>query len=198
MELLNSSIPHRVAHDLESLLYVLVFICTHLRGPGNDVGDPPIYGGKKDSKHESGIREWMQIRDPKMLGYVKFKHILVDFQDRIVGQISPYFKPLSHHISNFQQVLFPTGLSAGKEAEKSAATCLDVINVFKSVFKDEDLIKAAQQPNSNLGKRSRPGDLISDGWDVVKIPNKLLTAEPKNNPSVRQTSKLMTKCRRLV
>ena len=34
-------IPHRVAHDLESLFYVLLFICTHLGGPRNSVGNLP-------------------------------------------------------------------------------------------------------------------------------------------------------------
>ena len=198
MELLESPVPHRVAHDLESLFYVLIFICTHLKGPGNDVGDPPIYGGKmgSNSKHKSALREWMELKDVKSLRYAKMTHMFYGFQKEIMEHISPYFKPLSHHISSLRTVLFPTGL--GGESLKSTATGVDFIKVFKSVFEDEILIKAAQEPHSNPGKRSHPGDLYSEGWNAAKIPKKLSSAEPKKNPSVPRAAKLMKKSRRLV
>ena len=177
---------------------MLIFICTHLKGPENDVGDPPIYGGKMGSnkKHKSGLREWMELKDANLLGYAKIIHMFHRFEKAILDHISPYFKPLSHHISSLRMVLFPTVL--GTEGLKSTATGVDFINVFKSVFEDEILIKAAQEPHSNPGKRSHPGDLVSEGWNAAKIQKKLSSAEPKRNPSVPWAAKLMKKSRRLV
>ena len=81
----------------------------------------------------------------------------------------------------------------------STATCLDVINIFKSVFQDKSLVEEAKQPSTILGKRSRPGDLISasNGWDAVEPPQKLLAAEPKNNPTTARQSKLMMKSQKI-
>jgi Fungal protein kinase len=54
--LIHGSI-HRVAHDMESVLYVLLFICSHLEGPCGAIRDPPLYGntGSADKVHPSSI-----------------------------------------------------------------------------------------------------------------------------------------------
>jgi len=201
MELLKYGIPHRVAHDLESVIYVLLFICTHLQGPHNAVRDPPLYGGENSSEHPSAIKNWLLTKDPSIVGQLKFSSMMGYFEEDILPHISPYFKPLKPHISALWGVLFPHRLTqpiVGKEAMHSTATCADVINVFKSAFEDKSLIEEANQPSTILGKRSHPGDLISaaNGWDAVEPPNKLLTAEPKKNPTTVRQTKLMKKSRR--
>lgn len=200
MELLLYGIPHRVAHDLESVLYALLFICTHLKGPRNDVRDPPLYGGGDTCNHPSQLKKWITTRDPRTLGHLKYSHMIGHFETDVLPHISPYFKPLQPHISALWNILFPHRLtrpSIGKEATHSTATCADVINVFKSVFQDESLIEEAKQPNV-LGKRSHPGDLIisTNDWDAGKPSKKLLTAKPNIKSKVARQTKLMTKSHR--
>lgn len=205
MELLIYGIPHRVAHDLESLFYVLLFICTHLNGPHNTVRDPPLYGkgvkcehaGGVGCKHPSPIKNWMCTTDPKSLGHMKFSHMIGHFEILILPNISPYFKPLTPHLSSLWKVLFPQRLTApsvGQEATHSPATCLDVINIFKSVLEDKSLIEQAKN-TSVLGKRSSPGDHVANtnDWDAVKVSRNLLTVEPGMKPTTTRRSALMTK-----
>jgi hypothetical protein len=179
---------------------VLLFLCTHLQGPRNAIGDPPLYGGADSSKHKSGIQQWIHTKDPKTLGNMKFTHMIALFEEDILPCISPYFKPITPFISGLWNILFPQRLTkptVGKESMQSPATCLDVINIFKSVLRDKNLQEEAKNPSTILGKRSRPGELISNGWDAVEPTKKLLTAEAKDKQSTARKSKLMKKSHRL-
>jgi hypothetical protein len=203
MELLLYGIPHRVVHDLESLLYVLLFICTHLQGPRNTVGTPPLYGGRPGCEHPSRMKDWIRTTDPVNLGHLKYSHMIGHFELDILPYISPYFQPLKQHISALWNTLFPhrfTVPTVGKEATHSPATCLDIIKVFKAALEDKSLIEEANQSSTILGKRSSPGDLVSaaDSWDAVKVPKKLLTAEPRIMPTVLRKTKLMGKGHRVI
>ena len=58
IELLIHGSSHCIAHDLEFVLYVLLFICTHFNGPFGEIRDPPLYGNDKNYNHPSSIKEW--------------------------------------------------------------------------------------------------------------------------------------------
>jgi len=89
IELLITGVPHRVVHDLESLFFVLLFICTHLDGP-QKIHDPPLYGGKKESTHPSPMSSWLDMKDLRSLGFLK-NGAMVDFEKTVLLHISPYF-----------------------------------------------------------------------------------------------------------
>jgi hypothetical protein len=203
MELLRYSIPHRVAHDLESLVYVLLFLCSHLKGPGKDVRDPPLYGGGQNSLHPSGIQQWIRTRNPKTLGDVKYSNMIGHFDEDILPHISPYFSPLEPYISRLWNILFPgrlTNTTVGKNPTHSTATCREVIDIFKSALGDEKLLMEARNPPVSLGKRSRPGDLIParNGWDAVEPTEKHFTAELKETSAPRRQRAFLGKGKRKV
>jgi hypothetical protein len=197
IELLIHATTHRVAHNLESLLYVLLFICTHLDGPACQVRNPPLYGGDKRSKsaHPSIMKEWLESNKFSTLGHNKFSHMVAHFDDVVEG-ISPYFSPLKVYIQNFWGALIPERAlyaSNGKRVVRSPATPQDIIEVFKTALQDKDLIAAHKSTESSvLGKRSVPGDLVAGltGWDPVKIAK---TANPKLSPHHPRKAKFMTK-----
>jgi len=202
MELLRYSIPHRVAHDLESLVYVLLFLCSHLKGPCKDVRDPPLYGGG-DKLHPSGIQTWIGTRNPKTLGDVKYSNMIGHFDEDILSHISPYFSPLEPHISGLWNILFPgrlTNTTVGKNPTHSTATCRDVIDIFKSALGDEKLQMEARNSPVSLGKRSRPGDLIParNGWDAVEPTEKHFTAELKETSAPKRQRAFLEKGKRKV
>ena len=162
MELLFQAIPHHIAHDLELLLYVLLFICTHLQGPYNSVRDPPLY--EKGQPHPSPMKEWFYSTNPLRLRDLKFSHMIGHFESDNLPNMSPYFKPLKLYISALWNILLLQRLtmpSVGLRATHSSATCCDVISIFKSVLEDKSLIEEAKQSSAILGKYSHPRDLIS-------------------------------------
>jgi hypothetical protein len=181
IELLLYAPHHRAIHDAESLIYVLIFLCTHLSGPGQ-VNDPPVFGsGSKHSgsKHPSGITHWMDVTDLDQLGHIKSSQMLLNLKPIILNHLSSYFKPLAPHIYKLWTVLFPpaSGLSSpSTNPGHSKATLRQFINALKTVLLDKSLIDSTRQnlePDSesdtgNRRKRSRPGELIiseSNGWD---------------------------------
>jgi hypothetical protein len=185
IELLIHGSSHRVAHDLESLLYVLLFVCTHLSGPFRRIRDPPLYGSdkKKLGQHPSGMKLWFEQRNLSSLGHTKFSHMISYFEDNIVSNISPYFSPLKGYIKDFWKALIPereTIASNGRKVVHSTSTPQDVINVLKAALRDENLIKEHVSPPSVLGKRSAPGDLVGlGGWDPAEVPTNPSTANAK-------------------
>jgi len=191
IELLVFGVPHRVAHDIESLFYVLLFILTHLGGPRNTPGSPPLYGDATVDNHPSPIKQWLSVNNLDNLGKLKYVDMVVLFESKILPNISPYFKPFQHHIKSLRRAIFPehkTGLDFGAKAVYSKVTCSDIIQVFKDILQDESLINQALHASTTLGKRSVPGDLFTQkGWDVVR---------PSQKRSRTERAKLMEKGKR--
>jgi hypothetical protein len=190
IELLLLGIPHRVAHDLESLFYVLLFTCTHLGGAHNTVGNPPLYGGATSCDHLSPIKLWLCSNNLRALGAMKYGDMFGFFKPFVLQNTSSYFKPLRRHFEAMWKVMLPKQFSDpldGLQAVHSDVTCLDVIQVFKDALLDEFLISKAEQASKTIGKkRAFPGDLETgpNGWDVVRPNKKVLTADPKTKPPV--------------
>jgi hypothetical protein len=186
MELLLFAPPHRAIHDAESLIYVLLFLCSHLDGP-NSVGKPPLLGPGGVSKHLSGISAWLSATSLKSLGHVKFSMMTTHFSIAILPHLSPCFELLKPHICNLWAALFPSQDMSNQDASRSVATLRDLINAFKTVLLDEALIEAARAPG-NHRKRLHPGELImsGNGWDAVPAPKKAMVAKmhPKRRKSV--------------
>jgi hypothetical protein len=197
MELLIYGIPHRVAHDLESVMYLLIFICTHLQGPRNALSDTPLYGGDGNHEHPSPLKEWFRITNPENLGHMKIGHIIINFKSQVLHHISPYFNPLKPYISALLTILFPK-LLLDEKATHSPATCRDFINIFKTVFEDKALIEEAKQSSTILGKRSHPGEPITapDGWGSVEPTKKQLSTDPKNKPTTHRNRTFFTRSHR--
>ena len=187
MELLLFAPPHRAIHDAESLIYTLLFLCSHLDGPGS-VADPPLFGS--GFKHPSGISCWLSASNLKMLGHTKFSQMTAHINVDILPYLSPYFTSLGPHIFKLWTALFPSiALVNNASASHSDATLLDLINALKTVLLDQDLISKARAPV--VRKRSRPGELVisSNGWDAIPFPKKQ-TRVKKNTPKPARKSLL--------
>jgi hypothetical protein len=178
IELLITGVPHRVVHDLESLFFVLLFICTHLDGP-RKIHNPPLYGGKKESTHSSPMKAWLTMKDIRSLGFLK-NGAMIGFEENVLPHISTYFSPLKPHLIKLWRALHPivSGPSERGTAH-SSANPIDIINVFKEALQDQSLISQAKSPASNPLKRAFPGDQVfsADSWDVVPAEGTALDPE---------------------
>ena len=195
MELLMFGVPHRVVHDLESVFFVLLFICTHFDGPYNTIWDPPLYG-PMGKEHPSPMKHWLTVNTFSVLGHLKYSHMSCHFKEVILPHISPYFEPLKLYLKALWGVLHPqqtTFLPVGRSGSHSQATAKSIINVFKLALQDKHLINEAQHSASTLSKCSLPSDLVSTGWDVVWVLKKALADKPQAEAKQKQNTKLMTK-----
>lgn len=201
IEVLLGSPFHRVRHDLESVFYALLFICTHLNGPLGEIQNPPLYGNNKKDKHSSPMTLWFDSSESlhskrlEKIGYLKSAQIITYFYKdcSIMNHISPYFSPLKKYIEDIRDALFTD------HGSKESATPHDVIKIFKAVLLDDKLIDGAKEAyDSNIyHKRSHPGDFITpDCWDPVKAEESIgrTSKKPKlTSTRVTRSAALLTK-----
>ena len=87
-------------------------------------------------------------------------------------------------------------LDNGKDSVHSNVTCLDIINVFKTILLDDSLIIKAEEGAKSLGKHSLPGEhrVAPNGWDVIVPIEDQLRKKAKIDAHVTpQKYKLMLK-----
>jgi hypothetical protein len=96
----NENFVHKPQHDLESILYIIFYICTFVRGPGLP---PALSQHQFDVAHHLSppICAWFtNDMDIRRMGYLKFAHL--EFYDTA---ILPYFAPYWHDFTPFAKDL---------------------------------------------------------------------------------------------
>lgn len=99
---------HEVRHDLESLFYVMIWICTTQCGPNNmarsfEFSKTELYiwnaGGRLDE-------ELRNIWDAK--AHIISGNDLELFEERVLKKMDDYFNPIKDCIVELKEVLFPS------------------------------------------------------------------------------------------
>jgi hypothetical protein len=92
---------HHLRHDLESVLYVIIWMCTHMEGPEVE---------RKDSTKLT-IRKWSNMElDLRELGHLKSGHI--DDADRaIIREFTPYWSDFGPFVLKLIRAFFPSRAS---------------------------------------------------------------------------------------
>jgi hypothetical protein len=156
--LMNESdeIQHEPRFDLESLFYVLIYLCINLKGPENRVRPT-----EDMAKFRSfPVAEWFKVEGSfRRLGRTKLSQ-LQTFETSIVPYISPYFGALIPCIKKFYKALCPNG-----DSRQSPITHDQVINIF-----DETLVSLPASEVLTLDILQIPscsqrllGNVFSDG-----------------------------------
>lgn len=105
IELLVSkeSIFHKPRHDLESIFFVFVYICTNLSGPGA----PRPVQELRELK-SLPIASWFNSASSlQRLGLDKLGDVML-FEERIIPYFSPYFQDLKPCANKLCKLFFPT------------------------------------------------------------------------------------------
>jgi hypothetical protein len=101
----GKSFCHGLHHDLESVLYVIIWICTHMTGVESE----------RDDLDDLDIRKWcgleVGLRD---LGLIKLSHIAAA-KVTILTQLAPYWSVMASFIQKLIAVFFPAGPSEPNE-----------------------------------------------------------------------------------
>lgn len=89
---------HDLRHDLESIFYVLIWLCSHMEGPETERSDP----------HSLPIREWCSMNvNLRKLGLIKLSHI-ADFEDSILGHFTPYWHDFKPYVRQMAEEFWPS------------------------------------------------------------------------------------------
>jgi len=157
--LLIHAVPHRVIHDLESLFFVLLFICTHLDGLHNSVADP------------SPMHSWLTMSNLRDLGYLKLDSMLGHFEKGVLTYISSYFDPLKPHLLSWWRALHPNPVTVdAAQTTYHDPSPSSIIDVFKQALIDPNLVHVRTKNTQTL-KCSFDNELTQGGWDVVYATN---------------------------
>ena len=93
---INQTFIHKPQHDLESILYIILYFCTFVCGPGL----PP-------SQHASPpIRTWFCSNDITEIGYQKLAH-LECYKIAILPYFTPYWCDFTPFVSDLIMACFP-------------------------------------------------------------------------------------------
>jgi hypothetical protein len=140
----NDDFLHELRHDLESLLYVILWICTSMDGVGVErrQADPHFM--------DVPLRTWFDknanIRD---LGYRKLAHV-VDSERAILDNFPPFWNSFKPFIRQLLSAFFPIHPIAGCPITPKA-----IISILKKAAAEVD--KVADEPEAATPYESDAG-----------------------------------------
>lgn len=152
----NQIFVHKPKHDLESILYIILYICTFVRGPGL----PPA-----PSQHEFDIAHhlsppigtWFSNdTDMRKMGYLKLAHL--ECHDTA---ILPYFAPYWHDFAPFAKELiiacFPVKACLPNDLQYN-----QVLQILKTAYhfvqEPQTRVLVTRTPKRGLGSNSSDRD----------------------------------------
>jgi hypothetical protein len=115
---------HGIHHDLESIFYVLIWVCSHMEGPEIECSDP----------HSLPIREWLNMNvSLRKLGLIKLSH-LADFEDSILKYFTPYWNDFKPYAKQLLSAFFPTNYQKSEiTTERMLAILSEAVNNMENV-----------------------------------------------------------------
>ncbi|KAG6824078.1 hypothetical protein H0H92_008056, partial [Tricholoma furcatifolium] len=151
LPLLLHASPHRVAYDLESLFYVLVYVCTNY-----EKLDPPVVrerGLLSASSRYAPISAWFQALPFRDLGCLKFTQLHFNMEGFVLEYVSKYFHPLRDALRKLWIALYPSIVSSNRGDIPPGLICVmekkiepnEACDKFITIFQDTILVLASQQ-----------------------------------------------------
>ena len=109
-----SKFVHQPKHDLESLFYVILNICSYVIKPGYLRSPTPII-----NEPSICVNEWWHTRDHHVLARAKCSQI-DDLDDYILSRLPPYWDDFHPVLQDLQKAIWPLDRSVKKQ--QSVAT----------------------------------------------------------------------------
>jgi hypothetical protein len=121
----NGDIRQKPCHDLESIFYVILYICTFFDGPG-------VKGYRE--VESIPMKFWFEgDMTFHAMGDMKFGQIS-HFEERFVSNIQPYFKDLISCLRAIFNGLFPPSSDGHRNLGKCVGTHDDMIAALRTAY----------------------------------------------------------------
>jgi len=146
---------HHAKYDLESLMYVLFYCGTMLKGPKGH------WREEADFKAHSSIpmREWFDLRGLESsyakMGHTKISHMAV-FENAIIERMYTFFPPLFHGFHQLRDAIFPLSLGS-RSYTNSPINHQRMIEILNDVLAN----LPAEHTTMRGIKRSHPSEYLS-------------------------------------
>ena len=115
----NGTFIHKPRHDLESILYIIIFICTFVSGPGL-----PIYRPEESLP----IRTWFCGDNTKAIGSRKLAN-LQDYDVAILPHFTPYWHDFIPFVKDLIFACFPVSMQLPNEFQYE-----QVLGILKKAY----------------------------------------------------------------
>jgi len=140
----DAAVPNTFQHDLETLFYVFVWICSIYQSPGRIRDEDP------DLSDSLVILKWNQDKNPKEIGEIKRSHMSYG-GIKLSACFSPYFASFKPFCIQIFDVLFPKGSEARSDhrASLSPVTHEEIIAIFHKALKHA--LEEEQMENLDTG-----------------------------------------------
>jgi len=148
----NAGGIHHAKYDLESLMYVMFYCGTMLKGPNGS------WREEVDFKAHRSIpmREWFDLRCIKSsyakMGRIKISHMTV-FDDAIIKRMDSFFSPLFPGFRQLKEAAFPPGTDSYANSQIDHQKMIDIFNSILTNLPEEHTTKRGV-------KRSLPGEFL--------------------------------------
>ena len=126
----DSEVANAAQHDLETLFYVFVWICSLYAAPG------VIRDFDKGSASDSIIvLKWNEVKDSREVGEIKRSHLSYG-GNKVAACFTPYFASLRGCCVQLLNAIFPKGSEARADyrASLSPVTHDQIITIFKAAL----------------------------------------------------------------
>jgi len=159
----KSQIKQTPAHDLESVFYVLLYICLLFKGPGN------MTRTKEDLQEypSMAINTWFDL-------YPRFRDLadvkrgqLASFERRFLNKFAPYFHNLRTCVVALWDVIFPPvhvipGQEPLRDVMSCSATHTKVLEILRDTYNklplEEDTTMLAAAPSKRSKRNTNDPD----------------------------------------
>jgi protein kinase-like protein len=177
----GTTFRHHIRHDLESVLYVIIWICSHMEGPEIE---------RLDAANLI-IRRWSNMEsDLRTLGHTKLAHIQ-DAPRTILPEFTTYWDDFKPFVLNLIRAFFP--------ANASEPNSIDPDKMVMILENAEKHVK--EPPSSGASVETTDVETEMHGYNVLKYgknyrqgqeeaPRKRVKTKPSphTQPSIRTRS----------
>ena len=192
----DKQIKQKPTHDLESIFYVLLYICTLYKGPDGmkrSLGD-------MEEMSSVAINDWFVMHKRFRDLADKKRGQLSRFESRFLSRFPPYFHDLRSCMSHLWDVLFPSPTGSAGDPVRDLSSCmgthegmLEVLRATCSQLPDEDVVEA--DPASS-GAKSQTRKRAADDNGEVRRTRQHTTQDTGPQPGTSLNLRRSTRVRK--
>lgn len=173
---------HRPEHDLESLFYVLVTICSYVEAPGCLCG--PVALEKEKS---ICVNEWWSTYDRHVLARLKASQVS-NLDKEVLSRFSPYWKDFCPVIQDLQKAIWKKECIVSNQQNVATHDAfLDILKKARDVYRDQEeeacvFAPTPEDQDVNSISHKRKNKNLN-----IESSSKRVRTQPENTGSISQS-----------
>lgn len=151
----GSRFVHTVQHDLESILYIILYMCTSTSGPGT-----MRFRGKTAAEIKFPLYSWFSQDELQVVGFRKMSHLMLP-DIAIIPAFDDYWKDFIPYVKELIAATFPT--SPSLPSQLSHGVALEILGRARLAVRDGPMSQQAIQKRPRASVSSSPVQSLKKG-----------------------------------